>query len=234
MDRAVSPEVLQPDGSFGLPLVLWRLVEPMLAVSSAPLGGGLGLRSWVLNAEVAGDYSRHDPDRHLRELATGAGVSGTGVGMLTAAPVAELSRGTDGGVQVYATVGIEHPTWAAAGDGNRECGRAGTINVVAFVPARLSDAALVNAVVTLTEAKSQALIDAGVSGTGTASDAVCILCPPDQMAAAFCGPRSLWGARLARAGYRAVSAGCRNDAWAPSSRGGRDGGPPRRPGTTAI
>ena len=106
---------------------------------------------------------------------------------------------------------------------------------------------------TITEAKAQALIEAGVPGTGTASDAVVVCWPSavgdDARAArhsdaarrsdaarhsggdargraapggdspretdpgfagepeAFAGPRSLWGARLARATHAAVVAG---------------------------
>ena len=47
----------------------------------------------------------------------------------------------------------------------------GTINTVIFVPMRLSDGALINAVATATEAKSQALFEAGIPATGTPSDA---------------------------------------------------------------
>ena len=90
--------------------------------------------------------------------------------MLTAASIDDMREATDTGVDVHATVGIDHPTWAAVDDGLAGDGAfagdpaPGTINVVAFVPARLSDAAMVNAVVTLTEAKTQALLDAGHLG----------------------------------------------------------------------
>jgi adenosylcobinamide amidohydrolase len=61
--------------------------------------------------------------------------------------------------------------------------------------------------VTATEAKSQALFERGVPGTGTASDAVCVLCPPTGTAAPFAGPRSAWGARIGRAVHAAVLEG---------------------------
>ena len=121
-------------------------------------------------------------------------------------------RDEDGGVQVDVSVGVTVPTWAAAPDDPLDpLGGAGpgTINIVGIVPERLSRAAMVNAVMTATEAKAQALWDAGVPATGTASDAVCIACPDEGIAHSFGGPRSPWGARLARAVYRAVAAGCR-------------------------
>jgi adenosylcobinamide amidohydrolase len=83
----------------------------------------------------------------------------------------------------------------------------GTINVVASLPAALDDAALVNAATTVAEAKAQALWDGGVAATGTASDALCVVCPADGPAVGFGGPRSYWGSRLARAVHRAVLAG---------------------------
>ncbi|MBB4697789.1 adenosylcobinamide amidohydrolase [Actinoplanes abujensis] len=83
----------------------------------------------------------------------------------------------------------------------------GTVNIVAWVPVRLSDGALVNAVATVTEAKTQAIRALGLEATGTATDAVCVLCPLDGPVADYGGPRSTWGARLARAAYAAVFAG---------------------------
>ena len=83
---------------------------------------------------------------------------------------------------------------------------ADTINAVVWVPERLSDAALVNAVATATEAKSQALWDKGLDATGTATDAVCIVCPDEGTMHTFGGPRSVWGARIARALHAAVLA----------------------------
>jgi adenosylcobinamide amidohydrolase len=78
---------------------------------------------------------------------------------------------------------------------------------VVEVPVRLSEAALLNAILTATEAKSQALFERGVPGTGTASDAVCITCPTAGGVEPFAGPRSPWGACLARAVHAAVLEG---------------------------
>jgi adenosylcobinamide amidohydrolase len=92
----------------------------------------------------------------------------------------------------------------------------GTINIVVAVPVRLSEAALVNAVATATEAKVQALHEAGIRATGTASDAVVVHCPTDGTAEPFGGPRSTFGARIARAVHAAVLAGGRSWLSGPS------------------
>ena len=64
-----------------------------------------------------------------------------------------------------------------------------------------------NAVSTATEAKVQALSELGIDATGTATDAVCVLCPGEGRPHAFGGPRSMWGSRLARAVHAAVRRG---------------------------
>ncbi|MFC7382751.1 adenosylcobinamide amidohydrolase [Sphaerisporangium rhizosphaerae] len=258
-----------------LACLLWRLGPGWRAVSSAMLGGGIGPVEWVLNAQVVGAYSRMDPVAHLLELAP----PGRGVGMLTAASVADHTRAHDGGVDAVATVGLRVPTWAASPEGTPdpelrldpesrpapearpdpesrpareprpapqprsapESGPAsglppatgpypdrdssarggpdtrpvfpapGTINIIVAVPVAMSDAALVNAVMTVTEAKAQALAEAGYACTGTASDAVCVAVRAEGPEEPFGGPRSTWGARVARAVHRCVLAGAH--AW---------------------
>ncbi|MEW2386510.1 adenosylcobinamide amidohydrolase [Micromonospora sp. NPDC047707] len=197
------------------PLLVWRADRPLLAVSSAPLGGGLGVREWVVNATVSMSYDREDPAGHLAELADQLGLDGPGVGLLTGVDVAEMVARTDSGVRVWATVGLGMPVWAAAPEPSgvtantpaAPAQRVGTVNIVVYVPARLGPAALVNAVATATEAKAQALAELGVPGTGTPTDAVTVLCPVDGPEAAYGGPRSTWGAPLARAVHAAVSTG---------------------------
>ncbi|MEG8277171.1 adenosylcobinamide amidohydrolase [Streptomyces sp. AHA2] len=188
--------------------LLWRAGDGWRMVSSAVLGGGVGTRSFVLNAQVAHGYRRTDPDRHLAELARAAGTRGPGVGLMTAADVRAYGHGRDGGVEAVATAGLGVRGWAASPVAGRDGDtRPGTINIVAALPAALSDAALVNAVATATEAKVQALLDAGYDCSGTPTDAVCVAARSplagDEVHA-FAGPRSLWGARLARAVHRAV------------------------------
>lgn len=196
------------EGGRAVPLLLWRAAGPLLAVSSAPLGGGIGVRHWLINATVPMSYDRDDPDVHLAGMADRLGLRGAGVGLLTGVDVADVVAAEDRGVRMWATVGLGAPIQAAAPAPAPQA-RVGTINIVAFVPARLSDAALVNSVATITEAKVQALTELGLLATGTATDAVSVLCPPDGPVSRYGGPRSDWGAPLARAAYGAVVTGGR-------------------------
>lgn len=193
---------------------MWTYDRPRPALSSAAIGGGWNRLEWIVNAQVPAEYDRRDLADHGAEIAAELGLRGRGTVLLTAVDVSRSEFAHDGGVAVAASVGVTMPTWPAAPDASGddtypESSRPGTINLVAHLHQRLTDAALVNAVMTITEAKAQALIEAGIPGTGTASDAVCVVAGDDGTAHAFAGPRSPVGAALARATHAAVSAGLR-------------------------
>lgn len=191
---------------------MWTLSEPLRCVATTVLGGGIGERAWIANVTVPLDYDHPDPARDAADLALALGCHGPGCCFLTGVDVRRFTFAEDGGVEAFATVGLRTVTWAADDHGGYTEWRPGTINCVVFVPAPLSDAALVNLVSTAAEAKVQALIERQVPGTGTASDAVavCALSGPVADAAhGYGGPRSLWGARVARAVRQAVAAGIR-------------------------
>ena len=99
-----------------LSMALWRFRSPLLALSSAPYGGGWGERHWILAAQVAGGYHRTDPAGHLAGLAGDLGLEGPGIGMLTAVDVRRVTAAREDGVAAAATVGLTHPSWAAAAD----------------------------------------------------------------------------------------------------------------------
>lgn len=201
-------DVGSADGALG-PCLVWRFDRPVLAISSSIVGGGIGPVSWVINLTVESDYSRLDPAEHLGEVADRLGLEGRGIGLMTAVDVGKWTRAASDEAVVFATVGVSRPVWAADPHRPPASGAAapGTINLVAFVPVRMSAAALVNSVATVTEAKVQALAAHEVPGTGTASDAVCVLCRGGGDEEPFGGPRSAWGGRLAHATFDAVAAG---------------------------
>lgn len=218
-------------------VLVWRWPEAVTALSSAAVGGGLSRPDWVINVGVDSGYGRTDLAEHAAEVAASLDLRGQGVALFTAADVDR--RSTVDGVTVHATVGVSHPTWAAAGaavpgnaeatsqnskrprtdaavgrgnDGARRPGTVdslppGTINRVIQVPPALTGGAAVNAVMTATEAKAQALIEASVDGTGTATDAVVVVWPSAAAPERFAGPRSPWGERIARCTHAAVRRG---------------------------
>jgi adenosylcobinamide hydrolase len=211
--QPVQPSITDLPASAGARAVCsWVFDSPRAALSSAPVGGGSAAIDWLLNIGVTDGYDRTDLGDHARDIASRSGLAGTGAAMLTAFDVHRIVRAGEGDVVVDATVGVDKPTWAAGADGahgRRVQGRwePGTINIVVQLPVALSPAAAVNAVMTVTEAKAQALFEAGVPGTGTASDAVTVVWPATVPAEDFAGPRSAWGARVARAVHAAVRDG---------------------------
>ena len=68
-----------------------------------------------MNVGVDSGYGRTDLAEHAAEVAAGLDLPGQGVALFTAADVDRPSRSTEDGVTVHATVGVSHPTWAAAG-----------------------------------------------------------------------------------------------------------------------
>lgn len=223
MTTVPPPRLVQLGRADTVAALVWRLDDPQRCLSTAAVGGGAGDVHWVVNAQVPDGYARTDLDAYVGELAGLLGLEGRGVGLLTAADVATMTTGADGGVVAHATVGLTHPTWAAAEEARGETagdpgeaagesdasrpGEAGTINLVVWLPERHGDGALANLLCTVTEAKVQALLAGGVPGTGTPSDAVTVLCPTQGAAEPFGGPRSRFGAGAARSTYAAVTAG---------------------------
>lgn len=187
--------------------LLWRLPPRSVALSSAVVGGGWSQPAWILNLQVERDYARTDVDAHATEVARSAGLAGTGLMFLTAADVTRYGDRHERGLRVEATAGVSDPTWAAAPDEPGEPTTAGTVNIVARAPVALEPAAAVNAIATITEAKCQAFFERGIPGTGTATDAIAIVWSVgEEPAIRFCGPRSRWGAVLARVTRDAVGA----------------------------
>src|SRR5690348_18512430 len=122
-------------------MLVWRLPGAIPAIASSALGGGIGSRSWVINATVPMSYDRDDPDAHLAELAGALDLHGTGVGLMTGVDVRSMVHCEEDGVQVWATVGLGNAVIAAVPADAPEFAQpdlhVGTINVVAYVPARL-------------------------------------------------------------------------------------------------
>lgn len=189
--------------------LLWHCDDGSESLASSPVGGGRQTPAWVLNIGVPADYGRTDLDRHASEVTAALGLSGDGIALFTSAQLETERQSSVEGVEVSCTAGIGKPTFAASGDDGWSAWSPGTINIVASMPRPLSEAAAVNAVITITEAKTQALAELKVPGTGTATDAVVVLWSGQGAvgeAEAFCGPRSLLGSRLANATFDAVTA----------------------------
>jgi adenosylcobinamide amidohydrolase len=103
----------------------------------------------------------------------------------------------------------ERAEWRTIGAGPEQTG---TINVIIITNALLSPAAMVEAIVTVTEAKAVALEESGVISpqtgrlaTGTGTDALAIVGGFGPPAVHYCGKHVLFGEMLATATIQAIT-----------------------------
>jgi adenosylcobinamide hydrolase len=171
--------------------------EPLRVLSSAVHHGGLAEARAVVNLHV----------RMIGAFARRAGVPAPWVGLLTGAYTERAVQAEEaaGGFHALAvvTVGLSNPV--AAGRSPVATWAASTINTIVLVDADPEPAALVNAVITTTEAKGLALREAGLladdghAASGTSTDAVVIAATGRGTPARFGGPASEMGWVVARA-----------------------------------
>lgn len=184
----------------------------LTTLSSSFYGGGFRRLRHILNAYVAPDYASHTPAQDLRAMAARCGVQAPFVGLLTAVPLhrARLAIAQQGElrVAVLATAGVGNATSAGVSPPCKA--RPGTINTIVLVDARLSHAAMVNAILTVTEAKSAVLqaLDVrtpeGHPATGTSTDTVTVAMTGRGPTQAYAGPATVLGWLIGRAVRQAV------------------------------
>jgi adenosylcobinamide hydrolase len=186
---------------------------PLTVVSSAVVGDRLTETRHIINMSVASEYNNDEPAHDLQTMAQGLGITEPFVGLLTAARLSEaqVMIETVGATTVAAvvTVGIRLPiasgvTEAAVLNGP------GTINIILIADACLPHSARVNAIITATEAKTLALVEAGVRAphgglaTGTGTDAIVIASTERGETHEYAGPIAPVGALMGRAVRRAM------------------------------
>ena len=181
-------------------------------VSSAVVGGEVDETRHILNMHVHKGYRSERPADDLLACAHALGIRENFVGMMTAAKlerarcVVEQSGGLT--VAVLITLGLTNPM--AAGVSEPGLLEIGTINLIVLMDADLSAAALINAVMTATEAKTLALIDGGARtrdggpATGTSTDAIAVACTGRGEPVRYAGTATEIGYRLGRAVRRGV------------------------------
>ena len=195
--------------------------SPQRVLSSAILNGGLIKADHIVNRKVRKDsLTCEAPDVSLRNYAEQQGWQGNVVGMMTAAPMSSLRieqscvEGID--LTVLVTTGIDNARRAGdkadVQDVLALSKHVGTINLVLICSAKLTDAAMLEAVMVATEGKAAALQDAGVVSpvsqrlaTGTGTDAIAVVSGDGPEEIAFCGKHVLLGELIGRLVISAVT-----------------------------
>ncbi len=156
---------------------------------SSGVGGGWGRVDGVFNHTVCDDFEKWDPKEYVEIVASRFSLSRY-FGLLTSVPMSKLAVSRKDDVTVFATAGVRNP--------NPSFSKAGTVNIIVVVEGEMSDGAMVNAVITATEAKSFTLIEEGCGFTGTNTDAVVIAkeSNPGCDYYEYSGPASELGAKI--------------------------------------
>lgn len=157
--------------------------HPLQVLSSAVVGGGFTQAQTIINRHVDKHYDCSDPIRDLHSFATQRGIADF-VGLLTAVWIHKARSVTlrAGELTVCAVMTAGVSNAVAAGLNEPQSVQAGTINSVILVDGNLSPAAMVNAMMTITEAKTAVLMKRrvqtpeGYPATGTSTDAVVLAC----------------------------------------------------------
>ena len=190
---------------------------PLSVVSSAAVGGGFGRARAIVNLHVPKNHPCDDPAGDLARFCRARGIPEPYVGLLTSAwtEKAAMATETSNGITALAvaTVGLGNPV--EAGRSPAAAWRPSTINTIVVLDADTAPEAMVNAVMTATEAKTLALVGAGIKSpegalaSGTSTDAVVIAATGRGARHRFGGPVSDLGWVVARTVRSALDDGIR-------------------------
>lgn len=191
--------------------------EPLTVLSSAMIGGGLAETRSILNMHVEDVHLDSRPDDALAAFAAALGIDASFVGLMTAAKTqhARLIEAAHEGLTVAAVVSVGLSNRVCAGVSQPATEGPGTINAIVLIDAALTPAALVNAVMTTTEAKTSALTSLdvrtseGLPASGTSTDAVVIACTGRGTPLDYAGPGTIVGWLTARTVRQAIDLICR-------------------------
>lgn len=180
--------------------------EMLTILSSSFFGGGFRRARHILNAKVAEDYRSDDPAADLQAIAARCDVNEPFVGLLTAVPLrkARIAVLEEDGLRVAAlvTAGVGNAT--SAGVSPPCVYQPGTINIILLLDAKLSRAAMLNAIITATEAKCAVLhaldirTSEGALATGTSTDTVTVAMTGHGPAQPYAGPATVLGWMIAK------------------------------------
>ncbi len=131
---------------------------------STGVDGGLRHVSTLLNHTVEKDFNHDNPLLFIRELLSKANYADDAFGLLTAVWMQDLCILQYDYITVFVTAGVSNP--------NPDPTKPHTINIIVTSDEGFSDAALLETIITVTEAKAHALRLLGRDFTGTTSDAV--------------------------------------------------------------
>ena len=134
--------------------------------ASTGISGGIRPVSTLLNHTVPAGWSHEDPEKELGCIAAGAGINQDFFGLLTSVPMQQCCILQYDFITVFITAGVRREPPA----------NAGTINIIVSSSEGMEDAALLESIMVIAEAKAEALQAMDLPLTGTPTDAVIVGC----------------------------------------------------------
>jgi adenosylcobinamide hydrolase len=148
-------------------------VRGRFLAASTGLQGGIRHVSTILSHTVPHDWDHREPERELSLLVTGAGLPPDYFGLLTAVSMKNLCVLSYGTLTAFITAGVSNPNPDLRPDKPVEEG-AHTINIILHSEEGMNQGALLESIITATEAKAEALHSMGYPFTGPTTDAVVV------------------------------------------------------------
>ncbi|SFD40702.1 iron complex transport system ATP-binding protein [Lentibacillus persicus] len=194
---------------------------PLRTLSSGVCGAGIGWNNQFVNRHVPDDYYCADPADEMQAYleTNGFDVSRT-VGMMTAVDLKNVahSHSENKGVSLFTvvTAGTENAT-----DSARPVAQTlaqGTINIWLFVNGCLTDQAFIQAIMTATEAKAQALKEldihdkwTGTIATGTSTDSILVAATQQGRSVPYAGAATELGQLIGQSVFTETKKAIIND-----------------------
>lgn len=198
--------------------LLLQANAPLDAMSSALWGGGHMRATHFINWKVPLTYRCENPTLMMRDqLAEWGYPVADSVGLQTAAKITHASIEEEAGDRYRmiccATAGTRNSARAGKARETFSAYRCGTINIFLLMDAYLTPSAMINGIITATEAKAAALQDTGIvdedgdAATGTTTDSIVLASSQNREYGEphqFAGAATTLGNAIGRLVYKAV------------------------------
>ncbi len=175
---------------------------------STGLNGGRARVNYLFNKQVPRTFNPPSPREFIREEAFKLDLEAANFGLLTAVNMEYLQIIEDDYLTAFITAGVSN--------GSEFRAKVGTINIILVSKARLSETALLGAIITATEAKGLALLEKGYTFLGTNTDAVIVAYETDsepslenenEQEIPYAGSSTEFGKKITEAVIKGVKAG---------------------------
>lgn len=143
------------------------IIEGDFEAVSTGLNGGRARVRYLFNKQVPRTFNPPNPGKFIQNAALELGIEGPNFGLLTAVKMEYLQIIKDEYLTVFITAGVSNASSFRAE-------KVGTINIILISEKKLSETALMGAIITATEAKGLLLLEKGYNFLGTNTDAIIV------------------------------------------------------------